>query len=113
MAFDRRILAPSMLPAVLLYALASAGPAQAQSVMEQCIQRGFKPGTSGFYRCLQDVSGGSGGQGQKDANGDAGSILGGDPQDAVSDFTGSSMDGATAPDPNVLKNFNPGSGPTR
>jgi hypothetical protein len=114
MAFDNRLHVPFLLAAALFFAMASTGAAQAQSVMDQCIQNGFKPGTSGFYRCLQEESGSGDDSdlGSKEQSGEAGSILTGDPQNAVTDYSGSSMDGASAPDRNILKNFNPG-GPTR
>lgn len=110
MTVDRKFLAVPLPALALLAMLAGAGPALAQSVMEQCIQKGFKPGTSGFYHCIQETSG-SPESDQDTPSGDAESILKGNPQDAVSDYSGSTMDGATAPDPNILKQFNPGGGP--
>ncbi|MEM9682822.1 MAG: hypothetical protein AAF942_06135 [Pseudomonadota bacterium] len=89
-------------------------PAFAQDAMQSCIQQGFKPGSSGFYRCLQQ----SGGTDRpttekKQESGDAGSILGGSSDNAVTDYSGSSMEGASAPDPDLLKQLNSGSTPKR
>lgn len=90
------------------------GPALAQSVGQACIQQGHKPGTAGFYYCLQEGSGArsagggepQGGEPQGADTGEAGSILGGTPDNAVTDYTGSTMSGATSPDPNILKQLN-------
>jgi len=106
--------------ATIATAIASAiscapAPSMAQSTPDSCIQQGHKPGTAGFYHCLQEGSSASSNESSlvDTKNGDAGSIPKGDPQDAVSDYAGSTMDGATKPDPDVLKNFNPGRGPAR
>lgn len=113
MKIGRHLFSALLATVTLLAVVTGAGPAHAQSVMEQCIQQGFKPGTAGFYRCLQETSGSDGENTQDIPSGDAGSILNGDPQDAVSDYSGSTMDGATAPDPSILKQFNPGGDPNR
>lgn len=97
-----------------LLGLAVPPPAFAQDAMQSCIQKGFKPGSSGFYRCLQQ-SGGSERPTteKKQESGDAGSILGGSTDNAVTDYSGSSMEGASAPDPDLLKQLNSGSTPKR
>ena len=113
MIFGRHIFIALLTTVIPLAVVTGASPVRAQSMMEQCIQQGFKPGTAGFYRCLQETSGSDGENTQDIPSGDAGSILSGDPQDAVSDYSGSTMDGATAPDPSILKQFNPGGDPNR
>jgi len=113
MIIGRHFFTALLTTVTLLAVVTGTGPAHAQSVMEQCIQRGFKPGTAGFYRCLQETSGSDRENIKDTPNGDAGSILSGEPQDAVSDYSGSTMDGATAPDPSILKQFNPGGDPNR
>ena len=110
-------LTPSVLILSAAIAAAIGGPAFAQSVGQACIQQGHKPGTAGFYHCLQEGSGGgeaagSGVEPQGADTGEAGSILGGSPDNAVTDYTGSTMSGATSPDPNILKQLNsPGRAP--
>jgi hypothetical protein len=87
-------------------------PSLAQSAPDKCIQQGHKPGSAGFYHCLQEnAADDTNESGLETKSGEAESILGGNPQDAASDYAGSSMDGATKPDPNILKNFTPGQTP--
>ena len=86
----------------------SIAPAWAQSVVQDCIQQGFKPGTAGFYHCLQQSGGSESTESSPAEPGDPASILSGNPDNAVTDFSGSSMEGATAPDPNILKQLNTG-----
>ena len=89
-------------------------PTLAQDAMQSCIQKGFKPGSSGFYRCLQQSGGADrSAVDTKPDPGDPGSILGGSTDNAVTDYSGSSMEGANAPDPELLKQLNSGSTPTR
>lgn len=83
-------------------------PARAQSAVQECIQQGFKPGTAGFYHCLQGSGGSESTESPTTESGDPASILSGNPDNAVTDFSGSSMEGATAPDPNILKQLNTG-----
>ena len=87
-----------------------SGLAVAQSAGHACIQQGHKPGTAGFYHCLQEAgsnqTGGSESQSQSGEAGEAESILSGSPENAVTDYTGSTMSGATSPDPNILKQLN-------
>lgn len=109
MTMGRIIFIPAFAIATASIVICTSASTRAQSVPQQCIEQGHKPGTAGFYRCLQETPADSGSKsalGSK--NGDAESILRGNPQDAVSDYAGSSMDGATKPDPNILKNFDPG-----
>jgi hypothetical protein len=105
-----RIGALLLAPAVLgsFAAMPLSEPALAQSAGQACIQQGHKPGTAGFYRCLQEVGGSEGGGegGGEGQSGEAESILGGSPDNAVTDYTGSTMSGATSPDPNILKQLN-------
>ena len=93
--------------------LLAPSTAFAQNAFEDCVQQGFRPGTAGFYQCLQ--GGGAsqqGGEPESPDTGEAGSILGGNPDNAVTDYSGgSSMDGATTPDPEILKPLNPGRRP--
>lgn len=89
-------------------------PALAQDAMQNCIQKGFKPGSSGFYRCLQQSGGADRSTTDtKPDSGDPGSILSGSADNAVTDYSGSSMEGASAPDPDLLKQLNSGSTPPR
>lgn len=82
--------------------------------MQSCIQKGFKPGSSGFYRCLQQSGGADRSTTDtKPDSSDPGSILGGPTANAVTNYSGSSMEGANAPDRNLLKQLNSGSTPTR
>lgn len=109
MTMGRIIFIPAFAIAIASIVLCASASAQAQSAPDKCIQQGHKPGTAGFYRCLQETQSDSGkGSALGSQNGDAESILRGKPEDAASDFSGSSMDGATKPDPNILKNFDPG-----
>lgn len=106
-----RIDAFLLLPAVLSLSVATIASeaAYAQSAGQACIQQGHKPGTAGFYRCLQEAGGGeagSGGESQSGETGEAESILGGSPENAVTDYIGSTMSGATSPDPDILKQLN-------
>jgi hypothetical protein len=83
-----------------------SGFALAQTGANACIQQGHKPGTAGFYHCLQETSSsrsGGSGEAQNGETGEAESILGGSADNAVTDYTGSTMSGATSPDPNILK----------
>ena len=86
----------------------STVPVRAQSAGQECIQQGFKPGTAGFYHCLQGSGGSDSTESPTPESGDPASILSGNPDNAVTDFSGSSMEGATAPDPNILKQLNTG-----
>lgn len=115
MTIGRYIFTATIATAVASAISCAPSPSMAQSSPDQCIQQGHKPGTAGFYHCLQEGSSDSGSESSlvDTKNGDAGSILKGDPQDAVSDYAGSTMDGATKPDPDVLKNFTPGNGQGR
>lgn len=84
----------------------TAVAAQAQSAADSCLRQGYKPGTPAFYRCLQDKTAAQGhksGKLKSPDTGEAGSILGGSPDNAVTDYSGSTMSGATTPDPNILK----------
>jgi len=109
----------TFLALALLAAVAAPRLAYAQTAgMQDCIQQGYKPGTAGFYHCLQESTASSGGAGipgtgvdNGPATGDVGSILKGQPQDAVTDYSGSSMEGATSPDPDILKQLNSGAKP--
>ena len=112
MRIDARLLMPGVLS--LVVAMAVPGFALAQSTAQACIQQGHKPGTAGFYHCLSEGGGSSGsgslGEAQSSEPGEPESILGGTPENAVTDYTGSTMSGATSPDPNILKQLN---APTR
>jgi hypothetical protein len=108
MSIDRTLYSALFLSLTALAAMAGTAPAHAQSVMQDCIQQGFKPGTAGFYHCLQESTGAENPDSQNSGAGDPASILSGDPDNAVTDFSGSTMDGATSPDPNILKQLNTG-----
>ena len=89
-------------------------PTLAQDAMQSCIQKGFKPGSSGFYRCLQQTGGADRSTTeQKPDSGDAGSIPDLRFRRADTMYSGSSMEGANAPDPDLLKQLNSGSTPTQ
>lgn len=113
MTIGRYLFAATVATAIAAAVSYAPAPAFAQRAPDECIQQGHKPGTPGFYHCLQENASRGGNEGGlvDTPKGDAGSILKGDPQDAVSDYAGSTMDGATKPDPDVLKNFTPGRGP--
>ena len=92
-----------------LSAVVCAQPALAQSTGDDCVRQGFKPGTAAFYRCLQDSAASessNNAEGQGPDTGEAGSILRGSPDGAITDYSGSTMSGATTPDPNILKQLN-------
>ena len=92
-----------------LSAALSAQPILAQSTGDDCVRQGFKPGTAAFYRCLQDSGASESGNNAKSQGpdtGEAGSILRGSPEGAITDYSGSTMSGATTPDPNILKQLN-------
>ena len=93
--------------------LLGSSAALAQGVVEECIQQGYKPGTAGFYHCLQSGSHSRSDSSQSPQSGEAGSILNGDPDNAVTDYSGSTMDGAPSPDPKILKQLNSGGQPNR
>jgi hypothetical protein len=99
--------------AALAVLLGSTG-ALAQNAIEDCMQQGYRPGTAGFYQCLQSATANQrGNEPESPDTGEAGSILGGSPDNAVTDFSsGSSMEGATTPDPEILKQLNTGSQPS-
>ncbi len=85
-------------------ALAITPPAAAQEGYQTCISQGHKPGSNGFYRCLQSVRGStSGTTTKKESSGSAGSIISGNSDDAVSGYTGGPIEGASDPDPDLLK----------
>lgn len=108
----RRRVAPFLVAAFL--APASAIPALAQDAMQSCIQQGFKPGSSGFYRCLQKSGGSAQSETtQKSESGETGSKRNGSSDNTVPDFSGSTMDGASSPDPDILKQLNSGASPSR
>lgn len=114
MTAGRNVFTSAFAIAIALTLLCGPTSTRAQSVGQQCIEQGHKPGTAGFYHCLQETSSrDSAKSGLESQDQDAGSILSGDPQNAVSDYAGSTMDGATKPDPDILKNFDPGRGPGR
>lgn len=99
------------LPALASLGLASmlSAVAVAQDAGHACVQQGHRPGSAGFYRCLQEAGGSeasAGGEQQSGAPGEAESILSGSPENAVTDYTGSTMSGATSPDPDILKQLN-------
>ena len=95
--------------AALLLLAVWLGPtaAFAQGALEECLQRGFRPGTVGFYQCLQG-GGGEGSEPQSSESTEQEAVSGGDPENAATDLSGSSMEGATAPDPDILKQLNGG-----
>lgn len=97
---------------VLLGTLLCPATALAQNPVEDCVEQGYRPGTIGFYQCLQSAAANQESSGPEVPDtGEAGSILNGNPDDAVTDYSGSSMEGATTPDPNILKQLNSGHPP--
>ncbi len=85
-------------------ALVATTPAAAQEGYQTCISQGHKPGSNGFYRCLQSVRGSATDSSKKKASsGSAGAIISGDSDDAVSGYTGGPIEGASNPDPDLLK----------
>jgi len=99
--------------AATLTVLLGPTAALAQNAIEDCMQQGYRPGTTGFYQCLQNATANQrSGEQESPDTGEAGSILGGSPDNAVTDYSGgSSMEGATTPDPEILKQLNTGSRP--
>lgn len=93
--------------------LSGPAPAIAQGVVQDCVDRGFKPGTAGFYHCLQTASASESSELQSSEDNDTGSNLESDADSAAADVTGSTMEGATAPDPDILKQLNGGPAPGR
>jgi hypothetical protein len=84
----------------------------ADDAVEDCMQQGYRPGTPGFFQCLQAaLANQRASQGESLDLGEGGSTSHGNPDNAVTDYSGSSMDGATAPDPNILKQLNSGTKP--
>lgn len=98
------------IPALLTLSvtMTASGLALAQSAGHACIQQGHKPGTAGFYHCLQEAGSNQAGSSESQSGeaGEAESILSGSPENAVTDYTGSTMSGATSPDPDILKQLN-------
>ena len=90
--------------AVGITALVFTMPAAAQEGYQKCISQGHKPGSNGFYRCLQSVRGSAtDASTKKGSTGSAGSIISGNSDDAVSGYTGGPIEGASDPDPDLLK----------
>jgi hypothetical protein len=97
-----------------LGAFLPAAAAFAQDAVEDCMQQGYRPGTPGFFQCLQAaVANKRASEGESPDTGEAGSTPHGNPDNTVTDYSGSSMDGATSPDPDILKQLNSGSRPNR
>ena len=85
-----------------------------QSSPDFCIGLGHKPGSANYYRCIeahQNVqpqgldSLTKGSAGKKD---EAESLLTGTPEGALGDSPGITTEGATSPDPNLLKQLEQG-----
>lgn len=85
-------------------ALAITTPAATQEGYQTCISQGHKPGSNGFYRCLQSIRASAADSAKKkESSGTAGSIISGDSDDALSGYTGGPIEGASDPDPDLLK----------
>lgn len=85
-------------------ALVFTTPAATQQGYQTCISQGHKPGSNGFYRCLQSIRGSATDSSvKKGTSGSAGSIISGNSDDAVSGYTGGPIEGASNPDPDLLK----------
>ena len=85
-------------------------PASAQSGSDTCVERGHKPGSAGFYRCLQGLqTGGTSGLGalQNPRKSEAEKVLESAPDNAIGEFTGGAIEGASNPDPDLLKQLEP------
>jgi hypothetical protein len=104
-----RIVRPAATLPLLGLLLFGPATAAAQNTGQNCVDQGFKPGTAGFYNCLQSAGESDSGLPQPSGDSDSDSGSQTDPDNAVTDFTGSTMDGATAPDPDLLKQLNGGS----
>lgn len=103
-----------LMTAALLAVLLGAPAALAQNAVEDCMEQGYRPGTAGFFQCLQSAEAARRqSEVESPATGEAGSILNGSPDNAVTDYSGSSMEGATTPDPDILKQLNSGTKPNR
>lgn len=99
--------------AIVLTLTIAASPTavHAEGAAEHCLAQGYRPGTAGYFHCIETTESAQSSGLDVSGNGDAGSILRGTPDNAVTDYSGSSMEGATKPDPNILKQFNPGATP--
>lgn len=85
-------------------ALAITTPAASQEGYQTCINQGHKPGSNGFYRCLQSIrASAADSTTKKESSGSAGSIISGNSDDAVSGYSGGPIEGALDPDPDLLK----------
>jgi hypothetical protein len=101
-----RIFTHAILPfaAFGITALVHATPAATQQGYQTCISQGHKPGSNGFYRCLQSLRGsGADSSAKKGTAGSADSIISGSSDDAVGGYTGGPIEGASNPDPDLLK----------
>lgn len=101
-----RVFTHAIMPfaAVGITALILMAPAAAQEGYQTCINQGHKPGSNGFYRCLQSVrSSAADSTTKKKDSGSAGSIISGSSDDALSGYTGGPIEGASDPDPDLLK----------
>jgi len=91
-----------------------AAAAFAEDAVENCMQQGYRPGTPGFFQCLQAaLANKRASEGENLDIGATGSTSPGNPDNAITDYSGSSMEGATSPDPDILKQLNSGSRPNR
>lgn len=101
-----RVFTHAVLPfaAFGITALVLATPAATQQGYQTCISQGHKPGSNGFYRCLQTLQGSEkDSPAKKGTSGSAGSIISGNSDDAVGGYTGGPIEGASNPDPDLLK----------
>ena len=84
--------------------IAVASPATAQKGYQTCINQGHKPGSNGFYRCLESArTSGADSSAKQGTSGSAGLINSGNSEDAVTGYSGGPIEGASNPDPDLLK----------
>ena len=110
----KRVNRKSIGVAVFLITAASTPASAQQSSAEFCIGLGHKPGSANYYRCLeahQNVkpqgldSLTKGTDKKKD---EAQNLLTGSPEGALGEFPGITTEGATSPDPDLLKQLEQG-----
>ncbi len=116
-----RVLTHAIMPFAALGMVASgfAAPAASQQNSQVCINQGHKPGSNGFFRCLQSLQdSGTDSSAKEGLSGTAGSAASSSSDGVLTGYSGGPIEGATDPDPDLLKQLgkddltpsNPGGG---
>ena len=111
----KRVTRKSVSAAVLLITAAWTPASAQQSSAEFCIGLGHKPGSANYYRCLEahqnvkpqgldSLTKGSDGKKKDEAE----NLLTGSPESALGEYPGITTEGATSPDPDLLKQLEQG-----